>query len=211
MIYSCIRTCVYLFFYINRIQYTHTQYTRSQQHTSPMAKSRKNRSSRSRSRSRSKYQKGGWGGWPRTTHVGPSWTGTNGSNHFALSKAGVPSGHPMSVSAFGGPGMHQANRLVPHLAPNALSKGGSKRANKSRSRRGGFTFGGFPQDLKLGWDNLKIGAQNVYRGIMGTNQLNSASPWNQPALNANQNQHVQRPQNIAAIRAAAHARVAKIH
>lgn len=175
-----------------------------------MAKSRKNRSSRSRSRSR----KGGWGGWERTTHVGGAWNGANGGNHFALSKSGVPS-HPIPVSAFWGPGMHQANRLVPHLAPKALSMGGGSnkrpQTHKSRSRRGGFTFGGFPQDLKLGWDNLKIGAQNVYRGIMGTNQLNSASPWNQPALNANQNQHVQRPQNIAAIRAAAHARVAKIH
>ncbi len=181
-------------------------------HTSkPMAKSRKNRSSRSRS----KYQKGGWGGWARTTHVGPSWTGANGSNHFALSKTGVPSGNPIPVPAFWGPGMHQANRLVPHLAPNALSKGGSKRANKrsankGRSKRGGFAFGGFPQNIMTGWDNLKIGAQNAYRGFMGTNQLNSASPWDQPALSAGAQQTVQRPPDLTAIRAAAHARVANI-
>ena len=45
-------------------------------------------------------------------------------------------------------------------------------------------FGGLPQNVKLGFDNLTIGAKNMYRGFMGTNQLNSASPWNQPALNA---------------------------
>jgi len=121
--------------------------------------------------------------------------------------------------------MHQANRLVPHLAPNALSKGGSKRANKrsankrsankrsankGRSKRGGFVFGGFPQNIMTGWDNLKIGAQNAYRGFMGTNQLNSASPWNQPALSASAHQTVQRPPDLSAIRAAAHARVANI-
>ena len=177
-------------------------------HTSnTMAKSRKNRGSTSRRKSKS--QKGGWGGWARTTHVGSSWNG-NGGNHFALRKAGVPSGHPMSVSAFGGPGMHQANQLVPHLAPHALSKGGSKRANKGRSKRGGFVFGGFPQNLGFGWDNLKIGAQNAYRGFMGTNQLNSASPWDQPTLSAGAQQTVQRPPDLSAIRAAAHARVANI-
>ena len=111
--------------------------------------------------------------------------------------------------------MHQANRLVPHLAPNALSKGGSKRANKhsankGRSKRGGFVFGGFPQNIGIGWDNLKIGAQNAYRGFMGTNQLNLASPWNQPALSAGAQQTVQRPPDLSAIRAAAHARVANI-
>ena len=175
-------------------------------HTSKsMAKSRKNRGSTSRRKSKS--QKGGWGGWARTTHVGPSWTGANGGNHFALSNAGVPSGKPMPVPAFWGPGMHQANRLVPHLA---LSKGGSKRANKGRSKRGGFVFGGFPQNIRIGWDNLKIGAQNAYRGFMGTNQLNSASPWDQPALSASAHQTIQRPQDLSAIRAAAHARVANI-
>jgi hypothetical protein len=185
-----------------------------------MAKSRTKRSSNRGSNSnskrngKSKSRKGGWGGWERTTHVGSAWNGANGGNHFALSKSGVPSGHPIPVPAFWGPGMHQSNRLVPHLAPKALSMGGGSnkrpQTHKSRSKRGGFVFGGFPQDLKLGWDNLKIGAQNVYRGFMGTNQLNSASPWNQPALHVNQNPRVP-PPDIAAIRAAAQARVAKIH
>ena len=182
-----------------------------------MAKTRTNRGSRSRSKSRSKSHKGGWGGWSRTAHVGPSWTGANGSNHFALSKTGVPSGNPMPVPAFWGSGMHQANRLVPPLSQKALSMGGgnkrkrgSKRGSKRMSKRGGFVFGGFPQDIKMGWDNLKIGAQNMYRGFMGNNQLASASPWHQPALNATTHQTVQTPQDLTAIRAAANARVAKI-
>jgi hypothetical protein len=214
-IYAYIESCVYLFFYINRIQdthtHTHTNYKPKIQ-TSTMAKKRA-----------SKTQKGGWGGWARTTHVGPAWNGSgNGGNHFALSKAGVPSGSPIPVPAFWGPGMHQANRLVPHLSPKALSMGGggskskltrkrtNHKHNRSRSKRGGFVFGGFPQDLKIGWDNLKIGAQNIYRGFMGTTQLNSASPWHQPALK----NHVQppvKPVDINAIRNAAQARVAKLH
>jgi len=178
-----------------------------------MANSRTKRGSKSKSNrnGKTKSRKGGWGGWERTTHVGSAWNGANGSNHFALSKAGVPSGHPIPVPAFQGPGMHQANRLVPHLAPKALSMGGGGSKRNKRSKKGGFVFGGFPQNLKLGWDNLKIGAQNVYRGFMGNNQLDSASPWNQPALNAKPHQPVQHPQNIAAIRNAANARVAKIH
>jgi hypothetical protein len=117
--------------------------------------------------------------------------------------------------------MHQANQLVPHLSPNALSKGGNKRsankrsankrsANKGRSKRGGFVFGGLSQNIMTGVDNVKIGLQNFYRGFMGTNQLNSASPWNQPALSATAHQTVQPPPDLSAIRAAAHARVANV-
>jgi hypothetical protein len=180
-----------------------------------MAKSRTKRSSKRNVKSKSR--KGGWGGWVRTTHVGDAWNGANGGNHFALSKLGVPSGKPIPVPAFWGPDMSNANKLEPRLAPKALSAGGgsnkrphihTRRSNR-RSKRGGFVFGGFPQDLKIGWDNLKIGAQNVYRGFMGTNQLNSASPWNQ-SLHTNTTPPVQHP-DIMAIRAAAQARVAKIH
>jgi hypothetical protein len=130
--------------------------------------------------------------------------------------------------------MHQANRLVPPLSPKALGGGGSKQGgskqggskqggsrsnrtrkanhkhNRSRSKRGGFVFGGFPQDLKIGWDNLKIGAQNMYRGFMGNNQLDSPSPWHQHAL-THPVQPVKTPIDITAIRNAAQARVAKIH
>jgi hypothetical protein len=114
--------------------------------------------------------------------------------------------------------MHQANRLVPKLPIGALGSGqgnkiggGVKRSHhKSRSKRGGFALGGFPQNLRIGWDNLKIGAQNAYRGLMGTNQLDSASPWNQPALNVNMNSTVKQPTNWTALRNAAKAQVGKI-
>ena len=172
-----------------------------------------------KTRRNSRSKKGGSGGWPRMTDVGPAWNGTNGSNHFVLSSKGVPAGDPIPVPEFYGPSMHQANRLVPTLKINALSKSGgsktrkfnSKRNRKGRSRRGGFVFGGFPQDIKIGWDNLKIGAQNMYRGYMGNNQLESASPWHQSALNRQLPPPPPKPIDIAAIRAAANARVAKIH
>lgn len=159
---------------------------------------------------RNRSKKGGWGGWARTTAVGPSWNGGNGANHFALSKAGVQvGGIQTAVSEMWGPGMRQANRLYKG------GKGGSNRSHKSkssrgRSKRGGFVFGGFPQDLRIGWDNLKIGAQNFYRGFMGNNQLTSASPWVQPALNTKIAAAPPKFIDISAIRNAANARIAKI-
>jgi len=212
-VYACIESCVYLFFYINRIQDTYTNY---KPQTQPITMANKRSS---------KNKKGGWGGWMRPTHVGSAWNGSgNGGNHFALSGGGVPSGNPIPVPAFWGPGMGQANRLMPPLSPKALGGGGSKQGgsrsnhtrkanhkhNRSRSKRGGFVFGGFPQDLKIGWDNLKIGAQNVYRGFMGTTQLDSASPWHQHKL-LHPVQPVKTPIDITTIRNAAQARVAKIH
>ena len=76
-------------------------------------------------------------------------------------------------------------------------------SSRSRSKRGGFVFGGFPQDMKIGWDNLKIGAQNLYRGFMGNNQLTSASPWNQPALNAKMGHSMYKPTDMSKLIAAA--------
>lgn len=159
-------------------------------------KTRRNKHSHSRGK------KGGWGGWTNTTFVGPPWNGGNDGNYFAQSKLGITA-HPVPDPEFIGP--VQPTPLSPPLRASALSKGGghkrkrsvnlnhglSKRIKRSsikrsssRSKRGGFVFGGFPQDMKIGWDNLKIGVQNMYRGFMGNNQLTSASPWNQPALNA---------------------------
>ena len=119
-----------------------------------------------------------------------------------------------AVPEMNGPGINQRTPMVPHLPIGSLGSGqgnkiGGKRRRqslkrishksshksshkrshksshkRSRSRRGGFVFGGFPQNMQFGWDNLKIGAQNTYRGFMGTNQLDSASPWVQPELNA---------------------------
>lgn len=154
-----------------------------------MKTQRNNRRKNRRSNNRSK--KGGWGS--RTTSMGPAWNGHNGGNHFALSKAGVLVGgiYPMKS--------------------NSLSKGGSKRSMTRRSKQGGaggFVFGGFPQNFKIGVDNLKIEAQNVYRGFMGTNQLNSASPWNQPALNAKMGPTAPKFTDISALARTATAKVA---
>jgi len=172
-------------------------------------KTRRNRNSRSKN--------GGWGGWWRQTAIGRAWNVTKG-NHFALSKFGVPAGKPIPVPEFWGPGMRQANRLIPPLKINALSKSGggskSKRthtAKRSRTKRGGFVFGGFPQDIKTGLANIKIGAENWYRGLMGNKQLVSASPWNQPGLNSNAHARPQPQIDVKAIQRAAHMKVSKIH
>ena len=176
----------------------------AQQHTQRM----KPQPQRSNRRSRNS-KKGGWGGWSRTTFVGPAWNGQNRGNFFAPSKIGITA-NPVPVSEFIGP--VQATPLSPPLRACALSKGGGhkrkrsvnlKHSSRSRSKRGGFVFGGFPQDMKIGWDNLKIGAQNLYRGFMGNNQLTSASPWNQPALNSKMGHSMYKPTDMSKLIAAA--------
>ena len=185
----------------------------AQQHTQRM-KPQPQRSNRRNKRSRSRRSsKGGWGGWSRTTFVGPAWNGQNRGNFFAPSKIGITA-NPVPVSEFRGP--VQATPLSPPLSACALSKSGggstrrsrsgskhSKHSSRSRSKRGGFVFGGFPQDMKIGWDNLKIGAQNLYRGFMGNNQLTSASPWNQPALNSKMGHSMYKPTDMSKLIAAA--------
>jgi hypothetical protein len=145
-------------------------------------------------------KKGGFGGWYRTTAVGPAWNGHNGGNHFKLSPNGVMvGGIQPAVPENWGPGMRQMNRLVPHLSQKALGGGGSKRSRRStsrshkkgRSRRGGLTLGGLPDDLKIAWDNTRIYFENGYRGIMGLNPLEPASPWVQPALASSKMPHMQ--------------------
>ena len=140
-------------------------------------------------------KKGGFGGWPRTPTAGPAWDGQNGGNHFKLSPNGVMvGGIQPAVPGNWGPGMHQINRLVPPLNPKALG-GGSKRTRshkrQSRSKRGGLTLGGFPHNIQIAWDNTKIAFQNGYRGLMGLNQLEPASPWVQPALGSSKVAHMQ--------------------
>lgn len=152
----------------------------------------KNKIARKRSHHR-RSKKGGFGGWPRTTMVGPSWNGHNDSNHFKLSPNGVMVGGVQpAVPEMWGPGMKQTNTLSPPLNPSALQGGGYKR-RRGRSKRGGVDFGGFPATIQTGWDNMKIGATNFYRGFMGLNQADTASPWNQPALNSSNNHPVQIP------------------
>jgi|688.fasta_scaffold01262_19 hypothetical protein len=129
-------------------------------------------------------KKGGFGGWSRTTMTGPSWNGQNDGNHFKLSPNGVMVGGVQpAVPEMWGPGMKQTNTLSPPLNPSALQGGGYKR-RRGRSKRGGVDFGGFPATIKTGWDNIKIGGTNLYRGFMGLTQAKTASPWVQPAFDS---------------------------
>ena len=132
-------------------------------------------------------KKGGFGGWNRITTVGPTWNGQNGSNHFKLSPNGVVVGGVQpAVPEMWGPGINQANQLVPSsLNQTALSlSGGYKRNKRGRSKCGGVDFGGFPNTIKTMFDNTKIAVQNGYRGFMGLGQHEPASPWVQPALHS---------------------------
>ena len=154
-------------------------------------KTRRNANRRSR-----RGKKGGFGGWARTTTVGPAWNGHNGGNHFKLSPNGVVvGGIQPAVPEMYGPGMHQTNRLVPPLSQKALGGGGSKRSRshkmQGRSKRGGLILGGFPNNFQIAWDNTKIAFQNGYRGLMGLNPLEPASPWVQPGLDSSKVQHMQ--------------------
>ena len=170
----------------------------------PIMKTRRRNANRRNRRSK----KGGFGGWPRTTTVGPAWDGQNGGNHFKLSPNGVMvGGIQPAVPEMYGPGMHQTNRLVPHLSQKALGMGGgSKRSTsrstkrsdkKGRSKRGGLTLGGFPNNFQIAWDNTKIALQNGYRGLMGYNQLTPASPWVQPGLASSNVPHTPAPKPYA--------------
>jgi hypothetical protein len=162
-------------------------------------KTRRNNKHMPRRNRRSK--KGGFGGWARTTTVGPAWDGQNGGNHFEFGQNGVVvGGIQPAVPGNWGPGMHQTNRLVPHLSQKALGMGGGSKRSRShkrqcgkqgRSKRGGLTLGGFPNNFQIAWDNIKIAAQNGYRGLMGLNQLEPASPWVQPALGSSKVPHMQ--------------------
>lgn len=198
-----------------------------------MANKKTKRHSRSKSanrratRSRS-GKKGGFGGWSRTTLVGAPWVpaanNTNAaltapsarSNHFAPSAHGVQVGglHP-AVPEMYGPGIHNTNTLVPNLPIGALGSGRGgggrfkKRANK-RSKKGGYTFGGFPQLISTAWNNAIIGVKNIGNGFNGVPQQPSASPWNQPDLMKGYTPPPPRPFDINAIREAASQRVASV-
>ena len=145
-------------------------------------------------------KKGGFGGWARTTTVGPAWNGHNGGNHFKLSPNGVVvGGIQPAVPEMYGPGMHQTNRLVPPLSQKALGGGGSKRSRshkmqggkQGRSKRGGLILGGFPNNFQIAWDNTKIAFQNGYRGLMGLRPLELGSPWVQRGLESSNVPHMQ--------------------
>ena len=193
-----------------------------------MATKKTKRHSRSKQSTRSKSRsgkKGGFGGWSRTTLVGAPWSpaanNTNAaliapaarSNHFAPSAHGVQvGGLQPAVPEMYGPGIHNTNTLVPKLPIGALGSGGGrfkKRANK-RSKKGGYTFGGFPQVISTAWNNAIIGVKNIGHGFNGVQQQPSASGWNQPALMKGHTLPPPRPLDINAIRQAADQRVASV-
>lgn len=199
-----------------------------------MANKKTKRHSRSKSahrratRSRS-GKKGGFGGWSRTTLVGAPWVpaanNTNAaltapsarSNHFVPSAHGVQvGGLQPAVPEMYGPGIHNTNTLVPKLPIDALGSGRGggggrfkKRANK-RSKKGGYTFGGFPQVISTAWNNAIIGVKNIGYGFNGVQQQPSASGWDQPNLMKGYAQPPPTPFDINAIREAANQRVASV-
>jgi hypothetical protein len=130
-------------------------------------------------------KKGGFGGWNRITTVGPNWNGHNNGNHFSFNPNGaVVGGIDPAVPEMWGPKIGQANVLHPPLGQKALSMSGGHKRRQRRSMRGGVDIGGFPSMIKTGWDNAKIGVTNVYRGFMGFDQAQTASPWVQPAFDS---------------------------
>ena len=154
-------------------------------------------------------KKGGFGGWSRITTVGPAWNGQNSGNHFKLSPNGVVVGG-IQPAIPEGSGWDHNTGLYPPLSQKALSSGGSKRSRRStslshkkgRSKRGGLTLGGFPNDIQIALANAKIYLENGYRGIMGLNPLVSASPWVQPGLESSKvpNMQASKPYVIDAAR-----------
>lgn len=138
----------------------------------------------SRSRSRSSKKRTRKGG---RTFVGPAWSppanNTHAAltalparaNHFAVSNKGIlVGGVDPAVPEMWGPGINDRNTLPP-------LKGG-RNLKQSRSKKGGYVFGGFPQVMTTAWQNALIGVKNVWHGFNGQPQLPSASGWNQPYL-----------------------------
>jgi hypothetical protein len=192
------------------------------------SKSAHRRAIKSRTRSRSRSgKKGGFGGGSQTTLVGAPWVPAANntpaaltaaaarSNNFAPSPHGVQVGglHP-AVPEMWGPGIHDTNTLVPKLHIGGLGSGTGNTirggGSKTRSKKGGYTFGGFPQVISTAWNNALIGMKNIVNGFNGVHQQPSASGWNQPALMKGHTLPPPRPFNINAIRQAADQRVASV-
>lgn len=193
--------------------------------------SRHNKSKpKSKSHSKSRSKKGGFGGWDRQTLVGAPWNPpTNNTynemtspqataNHFRVSPNGVlVGGIQPAVPEMYGPGIHQTNTLVPRLPIGALgSKGGNRRQKRSlkhinkRGKRGGFTFGGFPQLIGTAWDNTVNGVKNTFNAYKGVELLPSASPWVQPELSKDYVPPIPKPVDLTALKQAAAQRVANV-
>lgn len=136
---------------------------------------------RSHSRPRSSKKRSGKRGGRTLTFVGPAWSpNTHAANHFAVSNNGIlVGGVNPAVPEMWGPGINNRNTLPP------LQKGGrnlKRSLKRSRSKKGGYVFGGFPQVATTAWQNALIGVKNMWHGFNGQPQLPSASAWNQPYL-----------------------------
>ena len=175
---------------------------------------------RSHSRPRSSKKRSGKRGGRTLTFVGPAWSppanNTHAAltalparaNHFAVSNKGILVGgvHP-AVPEMWGPGINDTNMLPPLKGGRNLkrsssglkrSSSGLKRSSsnnlkrsRSRSKKGGYVFGGFPQVATTAWQNALIGVKNMWHGFNGQPMLPSASAWNQPYLL----QHANTPAN----------------
>jgi hypothetical protein len=136
---------------------------------------------RSHSRPRSSKKRSRKGG---RTFVGPSWSpNTHAANHFAVSNNGIlVGGVNPAVPEMWGPGITNRNTLPPLQKGGRNLKRSSSGLKRSRSKKGGYVFGGFPQVITSAWQNALIGVKNVWHGFNGQPQLPSASGWNQPYL-----------------------------
>lgn len=163
---------LFIFFYIHRIQESQTMVNNKSRRR---YKQKSRSQSRSRSRSRSRSIMGGsalvgssWSPPPNNTYRALTAPRALG-NHFQLSKhGGVVGGIQPAVPEMNGPAIWQQNRLM---------KGG-----KSRRKRGGELFAGFPSLFENVLKNTQVGINNIAKGFAGKPQLPPATPWNQPNL-----------------------------
>ena len=148
-----------------------------------VTKRRRSHSSKKRSR------KGG------RTFVGPAWSPAANNthaaltalparaNHFAVSNNGIlVGGVHQAVPEMWGPGITNRNTLPPLQKGGKINLKRSSGLKRSRSKKGGYVFGGFPQVATTAWQNALIGVKNMWHGFNGQPQLPSASAWNQPYL-----------------------------
>ena len=156
---------------------------------------------RSHSRPHSSKKRSGKRGGRTLTFVGPAWSPAANNthaaltalparaNHFAVSNNGIlVGGVDPARPEMWGPGITNRNTLPPlqkggkrNLKRSSLKRSSSS-LKRSRSKKGGYVFGGFPQVATTAWQNALIGIKNMWHGFNGQPQLPSASGWNQPYL-----------------------------
>ena len=131
------------------------------------------------------------------TFVGPAWSPAANNthaaltalparaNHFAVNHNGIlVGGVDPAVPEMWGPGINDRNTLPPLKGGRGNLKRLKRSSSLKRSRikKGGYVFGGFPQVMTTAWQNALIGVKNIWHGYNGQPQMPSASGWNQPYL-----------------------------